>query len=143
MKKIIFFEIIRKLKSNPALMRKAQGLAIVGLVGVVLMAGLTLWAGIAAVNYLTVSVNQVAGSPILHEKLKTVKSEFQRIEFQPLDCWGKAQSLASFQPWIERPALENLRNLKVACLNPKTPICQGLSCEQINEFMNTAEGRMI
>jgi hypothetical protein len=143
MKKIIFLEVIRKLKSDAALMKKAKSLAIAGLVGFVLIGGLTLWAGVSAFKYLASSINQVVSSPIAQVKLQTFKDEIQRMDFQSLDCWGKAQSLAAMQPWIEKPALENLRTLKVACLNPKPTICHGQSCEQIYGIMNTAEGKII
>lgn len=142
MKKIILFEILRNLKSKPALMRKVKIFAVVGLVGFVIISGLAIWAGVSAVKYVVASTNQAISSPQAQEQLINVKSELSKLQFQPLSCWQKTQSLMAVEPWLARPAFDNLKNLKVACLDSK-PICEGYECSQMKEMMNTAEGRTI
>lgn len=143
MKQVIFFEILRKLKSKPALMRKVKFFAAIGVVGIVLVGGLTIWAGIATVKYAVATASQVVSSPTTQNQLSNVKADLQQIQFQPLNCWGKAQSLMTVQPWLEKPALDNLRNLKVACLDAKPAVCEGNECSQMKQIMNTAEGSTI
>ena len=131
MKQVIFYEIINKLKSKPSFVRKFKIFAVLGLVGVVAAVSLALWAGASALSYAVKSVDQVA---------VPLKTEIQQMQFRPLNCWGKAQSLLTVQPWIEKPALDNLRNLKMACLESKPTVCEGVSCDQVKKLMNTAEG---
>ncbi len=143
MKQVILYEIIRKLKSKPNLMRKLKVFAVIGFVGFVLVGGLAIWAGISAVKYVVTSTNQVISSPTAQNQIQNVKSELQQIQFQPLNCWGKAQSLMAVEPWLARPVIDNLKNLKVACLEQNSAVCEGYECSQMKEMMNTAEGRTI
>lgn len=143
MKHAIIYEIIRKIKAKPALMRKVKIFAVVGLVGFFLVGGLTIWAGVSAVKYVVASTSQVISSPTTQEQIQSAKTELQKVQFQPLNCWGKAQSLLAVQPWIEKPAFDNLQNLKVACLESPPAVCEGDECSQMKQLMNTAEGRTI
>ena len=143
MKQVIFFEILRKLKQEPHRMRKVKTFAIIGVIGFVLVGGLAVWAGISAVKLAATSANQVIYSPSTQGYLHKAKSELNQMKFQPVECWGKAQSLLTVQPWLEKPALDNLKNLKVACLDSKPTVCEGHACEHTKELMNTAEGRAI
>ena len=45
--------------------------------------------------------------------------------------------------WLARPALDNLKNLKMACLAQATAVCEGDECSQMKQLMNTVEGRTI
>lgn len=86
-------------------MRKIKLFALAGFASVLLLGGLTIWAGISAVQ--------------------AVSTKFTA-SVQPLPCWNKAQSLIALQPWMERPALDHLAALKVACLESKhQPIDEG------------------
>ena len=143
MKKVIFFEILRKLKREPHLMQKVKTFAIIGVIAFVLVGGVAVWAGISAMKIAATSANQMVFSPTTQGYLHQAKSELKQMQFQPVDCWGKAQSLLTVQPWLEKPALDNLKNLKVACLDSKPAVCEGHACEQIKELMHTAEGRTI
>lgn len=143
MKHAIIYEIIRKLKAKPALMRKVKIFAVLGLVGFVFVGGLAIWAGVSALKYVVASTSQVMSSPKAQEQIQIAKTELQKIQFQPLNCWDKAQSLMAVQPWLEKPAFDNLRNLKVACLDSQVPVCEGSECSQMKQLMNTAEGRTI
>lgn len=144
MKHIIVYEILDKLKRNPKLMRKAKVFVVVGLVGVLLTGALTIWAGVSAINYLATSANQAIQSPITQGHVESLKSEIKSLPgFQAANCWGKAQTLLGVQPWLERPAFENLTNLKVACFEQKSNLCRGSNCETMNEVTNSAEGSFI
>lgn len=117
MKQDIIFEIIKKAKSQPSLMRKLKIFAVVGLVGSILVGALVVWAGVTAIKFVTAQTSQLTQSPLAKEQvenLKTTMSDLPRIK--PLTCWGKAQSLMAVQPWVEQPLMNNLMSLKVACL---------------------------
>lgn len=124
-------------------MRKVKILAAVGLAVSFFVVGLALWAGFAAVKYVIASTNQLISSQTTPEQLKSAKTELQKIQLQPLNCWSKAQSLLAVQPWADKPVLENLRNLKVACLDSQPTVCVGDKCSQTEPFINTEEGRII
>ena len=122
-------------------MQKVKTFAIIGVIAFVLVGGVAVWAGISAMKIAATSANQMVFSPTTQGYLHQAKSELKQMQFQPVDCWGKAQSLLTVQPWLEKPALDNLKNLKVACLESKPAVCEGHVCEQMKELMNTAEGR--
>ena len=143
MRQIIFLEILKRLKQKPSLMRKAKMFAVVGLIGFVLVGSLTIWAGISAVKYVASTAHQAVLSPTAQTHIQDAKGELQQIRFQPLNCWGKAQTLLTLQPWVEKSALDNFRKLKVACLENKPAVCEGHTCEQMKELMHTAEGKTI
>ena len=107
MKRTIVFEIMNKLKSKPKLRRKVKAFAFAGLLGFLLIGGLTVWAGISAIGYVASSVNQAIQLPDALPKI------------QSASCWDKAQTLMSVHPWLQRPPLENLATLKVACFEQK------------------------
>ena len=141
MKHVLFYEIMRKLKSEPALRRKLKVFAVVGVTCFLVVGGLVIWAGVSAVKYVVTSTNQVISSPATHDQIQNAKTELRKIQFQPLNCWGKAQSLLAVQPWLEKPALDNLKNLRVACLESKPAVCEGVECSQTKDLTNTVEGR--
>jgi hypothetical protein len=117
MKQIIFLEIMKQLKSKPQLMKKLKIFAFVGLVGFIFLGGLTIWLGIKALNYTVNTASTYLSSPTTQEQISKVNSEIQELQFQPHNCWNKAQSLLAIQPWLEKPALENLKNLKTECVS--------------------------
>lgn len=140
MKRVILLEVIRKLKSKPHLMRKLKIFAVIGFVGFLITGALTIWAGVAAFNYVATKATEVAHSPVTQMNVESLKTEFKRIpKTQALNCWGKAQSLMAVQPWLERSAIDNLIDLKVVCLEGKTVLCEGHECNQIH----TVEGGSI
>jgi hypothetical protein len=143
MKQIIVLEIIRKLKSKPELMRKVKIIAVVGVVGFVLTGALAIWAGIATMSYIATKATTVIQSPQTATHIENLKGEVKSLGLQPLNCWGKAQSLMAIEPWLARPALDNLRHLKVACFEATTPVCEGYECSQMKKFIHTAEEETI
>ncbi len=140
MKRLIIFEILRKIKSRPEVLRKVKIIAFISLVGFVLVGALTIWAGVSAFKYVVATTNQAVMSPQIKNQVQNMQSELKQIQLQPLSCWNKAQSLLALQPWLEKAALDNLRNLKVACLDSLPAVCEGDECTQMKKTMNTAEG---
>jgi hypothetical protein len=144
MKQEIIFEILNKLKAKPNLLRKLKIFATVGVIGVVVMGGLIVWAGIAAINTVASSANQVIQSTVVQGHVDTLKAELNVLpKVHAINCWDKAQSLLAITPWLERPALDNLASLKAVCLDHKANSCQGPDCEHLKELIKTVEGSFI
>ncbi|MFN3698023.1 MAG: hypothetical protein ACK4VO_11335 [Pseudobdellovibrio sp.] len=143
MKKYILFEIYKALKTQPNLMRKFKIFASVGIIILFFVAGVTIWAGYSATKYLYSSANQVINSAQTTNHLDNLKSEIKQLQFQPLNCWGKAQSLLSLQPWFEQPIADIFQNLKLACFDTGSSICVGDECSQIKKLIYTAEEKSI
>ena len=144
MKQDLFFEALRKLKAKPGLMRKVKIFAAVGVVGLLITGALVVWAGVSAFNYVASKTNEVIHSPTALAQVENLKSEAKVLtRFQPLNCWGKAQSLMAVEPWLARPAFDNLKNLKFACLEATSPVCEGQECTPMKKLINTAEGGTI
>lgn len=143
MKQDIFLEIIRKLKAKPHLMRKVKIFVVVGVIGFFVTGALAIWAGISAISYVADKANVVMQSPQTTAHVENFKTEVKGLSLQPLNCWGKAQSLMAVEPWLARPALDNLKNLKVACLEATSPVCEGHECTQMKKLMHTTEGKTI
>ena len=140
----IIYAALRKLKARPDLMRKVKIFAAVGAVGFVITAALVTWAGVSAFNYVASKATEVIHSPAALAQVENLKSEAKGFsKFQLLSCWGKAQSLIAVEPWLARPALDNLWNLKVACLETVPAACEGHECTPIKKLINTAEGETI
>ncbi len=101
-------------------MKKLKILIGVGLVGVVAVGILTVWAGVAAVGYVATETKEVLQSKTAMTYVEQLRTELNQVShIQPMSCLHRAQTLLAVQPWLERPALENLMNLKVACLASK------------------------
>ncbi len=144
MKQEIVFEYLKKLKEKPNLMRKIKIFAVVGIVGFLITGALTIWAGMEAFNYVASKTNEVVQSTVALNHVENLKTELKALpKLQPLNCWGKVQSLMAVQPWLERPAIDNLVNLKLACLDDKSTVCEGDECTNMKNLINTAEGRTI
>lgn len=115
MKQIILHKLLKRLQTEPQLMRKVKIFAIVSVAVVFISGGLLIWAGLSAAKYVVAATNQSIKSTEGQQIMKTVNEELKSLSFQPVTCWGKTQSLFSLQPWIERPVMDNIENLKAAC----------------------------
>lgn len=127
MKHINFSEELRYLKTNYKLNRKLKFFLGAGLAGVLMVGALVAWAGIATFK----SVASLGTNPIVQEKFKSwnttnvVQEKIVSLEtgvrklpaLTKVDCWTTAQSLMKVGVWIEKPIVDNLNNLKIACLN--------------------------
>ncbi len=121
MKQFVLFQILEKLISKPNIWRKVKVFLIVGFVGFLITGAFAIWAGIAAMSYVASSAVQVIQSPAVQSHVEDLKTELNgQTSFHAANCWAKAQHLLGVQPWLERPALENLADLKVACFSPES-----------------------
>lgn len=121
--------------------RKLKILIAVGIVGFLVTGVLVIWAGISAFNYVALKSNEVIHWPTALAQVENLKLDANALpKFQPLRCWGKAQSLMAVEPWIARHALANLQSLKLACVEAVAPVCEGNDCAQNKNQINTAEG---
>jgi hypothetical protein len=144
MRQDIIYEVLRKIKAKPGLMRKVKIFAVVGVVGFVITGALVIWAGVSAFKFVASKTTEVINSPTAIAQVENLKLEANGLpKLQPLDCWVKAQSLMAVEPWLARPALDNLKNLKVACLDTTFPVCEGHECTQMKKLINTAKGGTI
>ncbi len=144
MKQDIIYEALRRIKAKPSLMRKVKIFLVVGVVGFVITVALVTWAGVSAFNYVALKTTEVIHSPAALAQVENLKSEAKGFsKFQILSCWVKAQSLIAVEPWLARPALDNLINLKVACLETVPAACNGDDCTQMKKLINAGEGETI
>ncbi len=144
MKNQIFLRVLHNLKTKPHVLKKVKILAAVGLISFLILGSLLIWAGISTLRYIANQANQVALSPNIQAQVETLKTEVKGMTLlQPLNCWDRAQSLLAVQPWLERPAMDNFLNLKVACLGQKKKICEGPECAESDKQWETTEGTTI
>jgi hypothetical protein len=143
MKQDVIIEIIRKIKAKPDLKRKVMIFLAAGAVGLLITGALVIWAGVSAFNFVASNATKVIHSPEARAQVENLKQEAKGIpKLQPLSCWLKAQSLLAVEPWLARPALDNLITLKVACLESIPAACEGGECKQ-NENSTNTEGETI
>ena len=143
MKNIIFLEILKELKSNPALMKKAKIAGGFALVFCLLISGLAVWAGISILSHVASTAGQVITSPKTQERILDTKARLEQIQFQPLSCLEKAQSLIAIEPWIANTMMNNFLSLKTACLESSPSSCETGDCEQVKDQNFKTEGRII
>lgn len=144
MKYQIIIELLKSLNNRPDLKRKVKTFALVGVVGLVITLALTIWAGVAVFNFATSKANEVIQSIPYQNHIETAKNEIKGLpKIHALNCWTTAQSLMALQPWVERPAVANLMNLKTACLDFSTTVCQGVDCNNLRKTTNEIEGDLI
>lgn len=108
-----------KFDINPRLMKKIKIFAAVGVVGFIVVGALVVIAGIAAFNYLADQTQITLQNPENSERIEKLKLEVSGLSnLQPTSCWDKVESLMAVEPWLAKPAIENLNTLKVACFAP-------------------------
>jgi hypothetical protein len=140
MKKIILIEIYKRLKANPRLLQKAKTFAALGILAFLLLSGLLIWAGVSTVSYMASSAKDFVQSPETQAQAENIRTELKTLpKLQTVSCMAKAKSLFAVQPWLERPTVDNLLNLKVACFEQTPKICHGAECEQMKQLINTAD----
>ena len=121
MNKYLLFSIWEKLKANPKLLKKAKVFVVVGIAGFVVVVSLGIWAGVSAIGYVASSASKVVQSPIAQSHFDNLSAELKEFPaFQPASCWEMSYSLLAVQPWLERPAIDNLTHLKMACFMKET-----------------------
>lgn len=144
MKQVIFLELLRQLiQSKHKLIRKVKIFALVGLVGFLVTGALVIWAGVSVFSYAASKTNVLMQSAQTTSHFENLKTGVKRITLQPLNCLDKAQSLIVVEPWLARSPLDNLKNLKAACLEVTTPFCEGSNCSQMKKLLHKTEGKTI
>lgn len=129
MKRDLALELIRKIKSKPNLRRKLKIFIIASVVILFTTGALVIWAGISAAKFVATQTSGLISSPQTKEQIENLKTEIKTLpKIKVLTCWDKVQSLMAVEPWIARPAIDNLTDLKLACLEPSTAICNGADC---------------
>lgn len=116
MQHLIALELLKVIKSKPNLFRKVKIYLAVGMIGLFFFGGLTIWAGLYAVNHIASSANELIQSPELKSQMSLVTSELKQVQVTPVSCWERVQSLGEVQDWIQKPLKENLHSLRTACL---------------------------
>lgn len=134
MKKEIVYKILRKIESDKDLKRKLKIFAVVGIVGILLISAITVWIGFKAVNYVATKTKEAGQVPIVQGYAQNINSELKTLsKNQVVSCWDKAQDLITIQAWIERSAIDNLMDLKVACLDNNSSSTQNLNIPKNRE----------
>ena len=141
MKREMLIQIIRKIKAKPALLRKFKIFIAISFVGLLLTGILAIWAGFAVLNKAASHANKVIQSPSAQAQIADLKLQAQHgfSQVEPLNCWIRFQSLLAIEPWLARHFLENLNNLKIACIGGTQLFCKGSDCSHQNE-LETTEG---
>ncbi|MBU1565813.1 MAG: hypothetical protein KJ630_09325 [Proteobacteria bacterium] len=103
-------------KNNDQLKRKLKLFLGIGCLGVFLVGGLIIWAGVTAVTH----VVGLGSNVNVQEQVKNLKGNIPKIPaIAKVGCWERVQSLMNIQVWLETPLGENITSLKDACLGPE------------------------
>ena len=106
-------QALNKFKDNDQLKRKLKIFLGIGCLGILLVGGLILWAGVATVQH----VAGLGSKVNVQEQVQNLKGKIPGIPaIAKAGCWEKVQSLMSIQVWLETPVAENITSLKNACL---------------------------
>jgi hypothetical protein len=99
-------------KVNDHFKKKFKIFLSIGCLGMVLLGGLVLWAGVATVQ----QVAKIGSNVTVQEQMENLKGEISEIPaIVKVGCWEKVQSLMNIQIWLETPLGENITSLKDAC----------------------------
>lgn len=100
-------------KANDQLKRKLKIFLGIGCLGMLLVGGLILWAGVATVQH----VAKIGSNVNVQEQVQNFKGNIPKIPtIVKVGCWEKVQSLMSIQVWLETPLGENITSLQDACI---------------------------
>ena len=99
-------------KANDQFKRKLKIFLGIGCLGMLLVGGLILWAGVATVQHVAKSGSNVN----VQEQVENLKGGIPKIPaIVKVGCWEKVQSLMNIQVWLETPLGENITSLQDAC----------------------------
>lgn len=106
-------ETIRRFMANEQLKRKLKVFLGIGCIGILLVGGLVIWAGIATVKH----VATIGADVNVQEQVQNLKTGVSNLPaIAQVGCWEKAQSLLDIQVWLEKPVADNIQGLMDACL---------------------------
>ena len=114
MKLSILSELLDKLRQNNGIKRKFKIILSLGLVGVLMVGALFIWAGISTIRY----VADIGTNPKVQEQVLSITDELQKIPaVTKVDCWNKVQSLLNVEAWLKNPIADTFNSIKIACLS--------------------------
>ena len=133
MRHMNFYEIRKKLREHPEIVRKLKIFSIVGIMGFLMIGGMVVLAGVWVVNSVTLYTSRDIHPPIVRERLDNLNAEMREfVDVRALKCLDKAWSLVGISPWLEEAAVNNLIALKSVCLKEQKPVCKDQNCNSIN-----------
>lgn len=110
-----------KFGSNDRLKRYLKIFLGLGCLGLLLVGGLIIWAGVATVQH----VVDLGADPKVQEQVRKLKTDIPNVPaLVKVGCWEKVQSLLHVQVWLETPAADNMKDLKDACLGSEVKPAQ-------------------
>ena len=114
---------------KPRLLRKVKIFAAVFVVGIAITGGAAVWAGMAALGYVSNVAEKAMLSPTTTTAVENLREEAGKLSLaKPAECWNQAQTLLSVEPWLQSPLREILQDLGSACFQEKAKTCDGQSC---------------
>lgn len=123
MKQDLVFDIVKKIKTRPDIVRKLKIFALVGIAIFLFTGAITIWAGVTAVNYVATKATEASRSPIAQHHVENLKSELEKLpELKALNCWDQAQEMLAIRPWLERSIAANIVILQTACFKEKSAL---------------------
>lgn len=131
MKKELLYALLREIRVNPGLRRKAKIFAWAGVGVFSLLLATTIWAGFAAVSYVGTMGREAWSSPEVRAQVEAARDEIAQVDVQPVACWAEVQNLMDLSSWIKRPVAENLQKLKGACLSTEADTVKGNDDQEV------------
>ncbi len=118
MKSLFYYlKLLKKSKSNPNFRKRAILFGSLGIFTFLTIGSLALWGGLSALSYVSDATRQVLSTPAANEPTRYLEEQLKDLpNLQAVACLDKAQRLLAVSPWLERPVLANLIQLKDACL---------------------------
>jgi uncharacterized membrane protein YjgN (DUF898 family) len=107
-------ETMRRFIANEQLKKQIKVFLGIGCLGILLVCGLIIWAGVATVKHVATIGENVNVQEQVQNLKKTGTLNLPAIA--KVGCWEKAQSLLVVQVWLEKPVAENIQGLMDACL---------------------------
>lgn len=99
--------------ANDQFKRKLKVFLGIGCIGILLVCGLIIWAGVATVKH----VATIGANVNVQEQVQNLKTGALNLPaIAKVGCWEKAKSLWVVQVWLEKPVAENIQGLMDACL---------------------------
>jgi hypothetical protein len=125
---------LEQYKSNPKFMKRFVLWGSVALGTLVVLAALAIWGAVSLFGYAASTASKVASSPTAQSYANTLKVDLQDLpKINALPCYETAQYLLTLGPWLEKPMLANLGQLKDACL----PSTKEANQEEVNGIIDT------
>lgn len=125
---------LERYKSNPNFMKKVILWGSLALGGLFVLLAVAIWGAVSLFSAATSTASKMAASPAAQSYADSLKSDLQDLpRIKALPCFDTAQNLLALGPWLERPVLDNMVQLKDACLAADRPSSE----EETNGRVNT------